>query len=127
MNPTPANIRLSGGLSYDFIPTYAPAENPQELLERSLEQRVAYWRRNYDFIVIEGPPVVSFADTMTIASACTALVLCADHVRTDPEDITRARDLLERFPARLVGLLVTYTARHTPAPGRRPGAGRLDA
>jgi Mrp family chromosome partitioning ATPase len=127
VNPIPANIHLSSGLSYDFIPTYAPAENPQELLERSFEQRVAYWRRNYDFIVIEGPPVVSFADTMTIASACTALVLCADPIGTDPEDITRARDLLGRFPVRLVGLLVTYTARRTPAPGRRPSADRLDA
>ncbi len=127
LDPTPAILGTDGGRSCDFVPTFTPAEFPQELLERSLEPRVASWAQRYDAVVIEGPPALPFADMMTIARSCSAVVLCADPARTRPEDIVRSRELLERSSAGFVGLALTGPAQRAPAAGRRLDDGRLGA
>ncbi len=44
----------------------ATPPNPSELLESGIEKCIAEWRKNYDFIVLDGPPVLPVTDAVLV-------------------------------------------------------------
>ncbi|MEJ2358657.1 MAG: CpsD/CapB family tyrosine-protein kinase, partial [Deinococcales bacterium] len=92
--PTPVGV--DARTSFDFIPSAGASASPVELLGRGLADKLEAWRHDYDLIVVDAPPVLRYADALTIAPLCTGLVLCAGvgHSRRD-----RVRDGVTR-PAR---------------------------
>lgn len=86
----------------------------------------------YEFVVIDTPPVLPVADTLTLAQFADAVVVVVDGQSTGSTAVRRALDALESVQAKLAGIVVnkanvragghygdySYTAR--PAANRTP-------
>jgi Mrp family chromosome partitioning ATPase len=111
LDVTPGMVTLDEARTCDFVPGLDPVSDPQELLERNLEVRLASWRQRYDVVVLDGPPVLPHGDMLTIAPVCDTVALCADPAVSTREDLVEAGELLRRAATAMHGLVVTNVAR----------------
>jgi len=71
--------------------------NPLELLtDRRFEALMEEWRRRFDFIVVDTPPITDFADGLAVATI-VGRVLTVNRARHTPYD--KAREMLRRLAA----------------------------
>lgn len=124
LDASPTIISLGGHRTWDLVPSFAPAPFPQELLERGLAARLAVWRERYHFILLDGPPVLPFADMLTVAAHADGLLVCTDPARTTRDDVHRTRALLDASRARVLGWVLT---QDPTAPQRNAGRRRRRA
>ncbi len=110
----PAYVALNLTHHLDVIPTFQAEPSPTELLSRGFRQRLDAWRGSYDVIIIDSAPLLSVADTLTIAPLCTGVILTANLQSSDRRSVRAAVDLLRRIGVRLLGIAVTGGTR-TPA------------
>ncbi len=82
-------------------------EYPAELLaSNQLRERVEQWRQQYDFVVIDTPPVCLVTDAVVLSALADAVLLVARSGRTTRHALRRARDLLQRANARIAGAVL---------------------
>ena len=110
LDVTPGMVALDEARTCDFVPGLDPVSDPQGLLERNLEVRLAAWRQRYDVVILDGPPVLPYGDMLTIAPQCDAVALCADPAASTREDLVEAGELLRRASTEMHGLVVTNVA-----------------
>lgn len=79
-------------------------DNPAELLQsHRLQELLAEQRDSYDFVVIDCPPVLGLADSLTVASLVDGVILVAQSDSSKRGAILEAREHLEHVGAVLVG------------------------
>jgi capsular exopolysaccharide synthesis family protein len=86
--------------------------NPAELVggrraARTLEALAA----QSDIVLVDSPPVLPVADSLTLARACTGVVLVVEARRTPIPAVSQAKDTLIRNQARLLGVVVSKLPR----------------
>ncbi|MFQ5472650.1 MAG: polysaccharide biosynthesis tyrosine autokinase, partial [Dehalococcoidia bacterium] len=104
-----AEIVASNGREFDFLPAGTPVSegDPELLANGAFAAWLQRWKRQYDFVVLDSPPVLSTADARILGEQTdgTIMVLRAAH--------TRRVDALEAFAglgaigARLLGTILT--------------------
>ncbi|HEY1726737.1 MAG TPA: polysaccharide biosynthesis tyrosine autokinase [Steroidobacteraceae bacterium] len=81
--------------------------NPLELVtNRRFARMVDSWRRSYDFVLIDTPPVSQFADGLAIATAATRVLVVT---RTESTSFSSMKDLARRLgptQARIMGAVL---------------------
>ncbi len=81
--------------------------NPLELVSnRRFERMMDEWRRTYDFVVIDTPPVSLYADALAIATAARRVLVVN---RTDATPFNGMKELLRRLAptqARILGAVL---------------------
>ena len=102
----PVTVHLDG-VSLDVLPTLEPAPDPTELLSRSFATLLMRLKGQYDAIVIDSPPTLPVADTLTIAPHATAVVLALSLPTTDRRSTAATLDLYERIGVRVLGTVIT--------------------
>jgi capsular exopolysaccharide synthesis family protein len=63
-------------------------------------------RGEYDFVILDAPPVLAVTDAWTISSLCDATLLVVRQARTPPRAVRSAMDRLQRRGARLHGVVL---------------------
>jgi tyrosine-protein kinase Etk/Wzc len=63
-------------------------------------------RGEYDFVILDAPPVLAVTDAWTISSLCDATLLVVRQARTPPRAVRSAMDRLLRRGARLHGVVL---------------------
>ena len=81
--------------------------NPLELVSnRRIERMMDDWRRTYDFVLIDTPPVSQYADALAIATAARRVLVVS---RTESTSFSGMKDLLRRLAptqARILGAVL---------------------
>ncbi len=103
----PAVVAIGGKQTFDFIPSTTPSAYPAELLSRGLPVQLVSWRDVYDVIVIDSPPVLPVADTLTIAPLCSGVLMCASLHTSRRRLVEEAVGLLRRARVNVVGSAIT--------------------
>jgi succinoglycan biosynthesis transport protein ExoP len=77
---------------------------PAELLgSRRMQNLVQRWRNEYDFVVLDGPPLLPVADAAVLLRHCDAVLLLCRHGLTERRALKRGWDtLLRHAPAGMV-------------------------
>ncbi len=89
------------------IPAGPRTTYPAELLgSPQMAELVTHWRTEYDYVVIDTPPVLSVTDAMVLAPLCDAVVLVARSRVTKRQSLHRARSLFLRTRTRVAGVVV---------------------
>ena len=114
----PVRIPIGRKRAYDFVPSFTSALYPVELLNRGFGTLLAAWRESYDVVIVDCPPVLPFADTLSIAPLCDGLMLCARQGETHRRDVAECLERLDQLDLTLVGSVLT-TGR---SPRKRRGA-----
>ncbi len=89
------------------LPAGPRPANPAELLGSSrMAERIKEWRSNFDFIIVDAPPVLSVTDAVVVSTHCDAVILVVRSGVTTKQSLTRVRDLFMRSRKRIVGVVM---------------------
>jgi succinoglycan biosynthesis transport protein ExoP len=64
------------------------------------------WRQLYDHIIIDTPPILSVTDAVLLSVQADGVILVVRSGRTTKQALRRARDLLFRINANVLGVVV---------------------
>lgn len=106
-NQTPPLTVSVRGASFDLVPTFAPEAAPSEILSNSFAGMLQRFKPEYDVIIVDSPPLLPVADSLTMAPHTTGVVLAVSLPTTDRRSVTAALDLLGRMGVRLLGTVMT--------------------
>jgi capsular exopolysaccharide synthesis family protein len=98
-----------------MLPAGAETSSAAELLgSRRMQELVDLWRQEFDFVVIDTPPVLSFTDAVILARSADAVLFVIRPEQTTLKSCLRARDLFERANAPITGVLVNGANVNSP-------------
>ncbi|WP_082677146.1 CpsD/CapB family tyrosine-protein kinase [Bacillus sp. FJAT-29937] len=94
-----------------YILTSGPiTPNPSELLSsKSMGNVLAAIRKEFDFIIIDTPPVLPVTDAQILANQCDGVILVIDHGKTKFEHAEKAKNLLLNVNAKILGAVLNNT------------------
>jgi capsular exopolysaccharide synthesis family protein len=76
---------------------------------------LARLRSQFDFIVIDAPPVNSYADTSVLATKVDGVILVVEADRTPVVDAETAKRQLDKIGARILGVVLNRRRSYLPA------------
>jgi succinoglycan biosynthesis transport protein ExoP len=104
-------VRSSGIDGLDIIDCGPLPANPSELLSnRRMEDMLARLRDNYDYIIIDGPPVLLVSDAKVLAGLVDATLLVYNAAETSRGAAQRTIREFKQVNARIIGC-VLFAAR----------------
>lgn len=104
------------------LPAGVLSSNPVELLQSSLANQLFESLKKtsqFDYVIFDTPPLLPVADAQIVASYVQVMVLVVDGSRTPRKALVRARQILNRTHATLLGLVINKS--------RWPEAGSVSA
>lgn len=105
--PSCTPVRFPSLPNLSVIPAGPRPSNPAELLgSPRMAELIAEWRSNYDFIILDTPPVLSVTDAVVVSAYCDAVVLVVRSGVTRKQSLIRVRDLFMRSRKRIAGVVV---------------------
>ncbi len=98
-------------LSMIFSGPYSP--NPAELLEESLFGELVSWaRENYDYIIIDTPPMGSVIDGAIIARSCDGAIMVIESGSISYRVLQKVKLQLEKSGCRILGTVLNKVDVH---------------
>ena len=98
-----------------FLPAGPKPPFPAEALaSERMKELLNTWREEFDFVVIDSPPLLSVTDAVMLSRSADAVLLVVRSEQTTRQSLLRARDLLRRAQASLVGVLVNDVDVNSP-------------
>ncbi|MGH2652962.1 MAG: polysaccharide biosynthesis tyrosine autokinase [Actinomycetota bacterium] len=89
------------------VPSGPVPKNPAELLgSHAMEKALDRFREGADVIVVDSPPVLDVADTITVAAFADAVVMVADAEHTSRGALSHARKQLDQVRAEVIGAVL---------------------
>jgi capsular exopolysaccharide synthesis family protein len=108
-------VQSDGLANLSFLPSGQPVAGAGEVfLHRRFDTFILDAVKTCDFVLIDSAPVLTTADTATLAPRVDGVLLVAREHATRTGALRRAIELLERRQANVVGLV--YNAATTPGP-----------
>jgi len=81
--------------------------NPSELLDsEAMRLRIEQWREQYDFVILDGAPVLPVTDSVTLNSLADATLLTVRNGMTEKPQVKRSYTMLARNGKHPVGVLL---------------------
>ena len=81
--------------------------NPMFLLDSDkMTSLIQEWRREYDYVLVDTPPIVGITDAQCLTTKVDTFVLVAAINRSTSSGIAKALDILDRAKANISGLLI---------------------
>lgn len=91
----------------DMIFTGAIAPNPSELVSGPLfEQLITLMRDNYDYVIVDTPPVNAVIDGTLVAKRCDGTILVVESGITERKQSVRAKKQLEYADIKVLGAVL---------------------
>lgn len=94
--PQPVALPVGRGATLDFLAAGAPPELPSELLgSDAMLALLDRWRGTYDYIFLDGAPVLPVTDSAVLSPLVDYTVIVARHNQTDRVSLGRTCRILE--------------------------------
>lgn len=98
-----------------LMPSGPLPPHPSELLgSASMQELLQEWRRDYDYVIIDSPPVLSVTDAVLLAVQADMVALVVRSGQTSTGAVRNARDLLLHFKAPLRGIVLNAFDLQSP-------------
>ncbi|HVW77088.1 MAG TPA: polysaccharide biosynthesis tyrosine autokinase [Alloacidobacterium sp.] len=96
--PSPQHIKSVPGLHIVCGGTVPPF--PADLLgSHKMRSLISEWRNEYEFVVLDGPPILPVTDSVVLSRLCDAVLLVARHSATEKKAVQRSyQTLLRQLP-----------------------------
>ena len=93
----------------DLITAGTTPPNPSELLgSEAMRQFLIEQRENYDYIILDAPPVMAVTDAPVLTAVVDMTVLVMQMMRVPVKLATQMRDILTTIKAPIAGLVINY-------------------
>jgi succinoglycan biosynthesis transport protein ExoP len=102
-----------------FVVTSGPnSPNPSGLLSSdAMKKFIEFVSMNFDYVVIDTPPVSPIADALLLGNLTDGIVLTVKGGKTPRDQIIRVRDQLLRANVKILGVLINNLVESGPAYG----------
>jgi polysaccharide biosynthesis transport protein len=102
-----AMARLDEMPNLAVLPSGTPPAYPAETLaSQKMANLIQQWRRQYDYVVLDTPPVSLFTDAVVLGSYVDAVLLVARACVTSRHALRHTCDLLRRTNVKLAGVVL---------------------
>ncbi|MGV8983453.1 CpsD/CapB family tyrosine-protein kinase [Clostridium sp.] len=92
----------------DFIPCGSIPPNPSELLNsKHMELYLSEFRKDYDYIILDTPPICIVTDAQILAGKCDGTLLVVASGQVDKREFIEAKSLLDKVGANILGSILT--------------------
>jgi len=105
----PAHVGLDE-VELDVLPCFRKTVSANELLSEGFARVLLELRGEYDAIVITSPPVLPYADALTVAPHCSGIVLTVSMLGSDRRNTATAVTVLGRAGIPVIGVVATNVA-----------------
>lgn len=106
----------------DIVPTTNLLQNPSSLLEDArLSELFQTLESNYDYVIVDSPPLVSVSDGILIAQHCDGAILIVRSGETPRSLIRQSMNQLKQTDCRLLGTVLNGVATGNRVYGRYYG------
>ncbi len=110
-----AVVREAPRFGIAVLPSGSPSDHPPHLLTVSALQRiVTALQSQFDWVILDGPPVTTFPDAASLAVVADGAILVLRAERTRSEVAERAMNLLHNAGATLLGGVLNRRIHHIP-------------
>lgn len=90
-----------------LVPAGPSAPNPSGLLSsEAMSKFLELARMNFDYVILDTPPVIPVTDAVLLGHQTDGIVLCVKAGETPREQVARVRDKLTRSNVRILGVLL---------------------
>lgn len=104
---SPQLLAVAGLPNLSLMTAGQSSPNPLEMLSDGRFQRLlGDWRRQYDFIIIDTPPVSEFSDALAIATLAGRVLICSRVAVTPHASMKVMMRRLENTQARVLGAVM---------------------
>ena len=108
-----AAVRPGGMNNLWVLPAGALPPNPPELLGGAANRELlASLRDQFDFLVLDSPPVISLADAQVLSSLADGVVLVVSAGTTPRARVQRAEAMLRHVGANVLGVVLNRVQEH---------------
>jgi capsular exopolysaccharide synthesis family protein len=90
---------------------FHPAQPAEILASAEMKRLIGEWGAQYEHVIIDTPPVLPFADALVLAAHADGVILVTRSGVSRRKALLRARDLLERSGAHLLGFVLNAVRR----------------
>jgi succinoglycan biosynthesis transport protein ExoP len=90
---------------------FRPAGPVEILSSPKMQEIMAAWRDDYDHIIVDTPPMLAFADALVLAARADGVILVARSGVSRSKALSRARELLSRSGANVLGFVLNAVRR----------------
>jgi capsular exopolysaccharide synthesis family protein len=105
--PADTLVRTTAVPQLYLLPSGAPADHIFSLLHSNRMSRLlGRFREEFEFVLVDAPPCLEFADARNMAQHAEGLVLVARANYTDRRTVQAAVERLERDGARIMGIIL---------------------
>jgi capsular exopolysaccharide synthesis family protein len=90
---------------------FRPAGPTEILASAKMQRLVAGWRKEYDHIIVDTPPMLPFADALVLSARADGVILVTRSGVSRRKALTRALDVLSRSGANVLGFVLNAVRR----------------
>jgi len=91
----------------DIITSGAIPSNPSELLaSKSMDDFFETVKKNYDLIIIDGPPLIPISDSHILGNKCDGTLLIVNSGISKKGDFLKSEEILSASKARILGVVL---------------------
>ncbi|MBC2582735.1 CpsD/CapB family tyrosine-protein kinase [Clostridium sp. DJ247] len=97
----------------DILTSGTRPPNPAELLASSkMKQFIDGLRQNYEYIIVDTPPIVAVTDAQILSSYADGCLLVIASSEVEREAAARAKELLQKVNAKILGAVLNKLETH---------------
>ncbi|GAA0182404.1 CpsD/CapB family tyrosine-protein kinase [Clostridium sediminicola] len=94
----------------DIITSGPVPPNPAEMLSsKKMKDFMEDLKQQYDYILLDTPPVIAVTDAQVLASEVDGVVLVVASKEADKDAVVRAKELLNKVNANILGVVLNKT------------------
>jgi len=101
-----AVIRMQDPANLDLLPAGPSTRRASDLIGMGLAEMVEEATREYDLVVLDGPPLLGFAEPLQMATAVDGVIVVARAGDTSRKALSTVVTTLARLRANLVGVVL---------------------
>jgi capsular exopolysaccharide synthesis family protein len=118
--PLDRGVRATGQENLSVLPSGRVSRVPAAVFEGvAIDQFLAEVKQRFDFVIIDGAPVLAFPDAHALAAKVDGLILVVEADKTSVDDALRARRVVEEAGGRVLGVILNRQRDYTPRLLRR--------
>lgn len=100
-------IEIQGLDNLNILPSGTIPPNPTELLlSNEFKKLIDDFRKSYDFIIVDTPPILPVSDPAIISTVVNGVVLVYQSDKTSRHLLSRAIQILQKSHANLLGIVI---------------------
>jgi succinoglycan biosynthesis transport protein ExoP len=125
-SPLDAILRsYPGAPNLRIAPAGSALSNPGAvLMSAAMGDLVAHLRNRFEYVVIDSPPILGYADARALAPLADGVVVVARYAQTTRETVNRTMDILQQLHAPVLAFVLNEMDATQPGYYKYPNTGR---